>query len=852
MIGERYRIDRFLDEGGAGEVYAAQNAWTSRQVAVKRLLPELQTESTLVERFVLEGRIGGRVEHPNIVQVLDMGRETSDGSLFIVQELLRGAPLRAVIERSGRLSVGDALDLVVPILGALVAVHQEGIVHRDIKPENIFVQDGSFGHRIPKLLDFGIAKASLESTLTKAGSVMGTLGYMPPEQLAGAKDVDRRADIWSVGIVLYELVAGAHPFAADSYVEALDKIMRRDARPLHDIVPDCPKGFSDIVGRTLRKNRQDRPDSMLTVLEDLLRWSHNEPDGHLHSLFSRHRLSVPASIEQKLRAPAGSVMPPPLWSSLSSVRRAQGSPTVTPSQLAWEPRADANQDIEVDVDMSSEAPPSATDSSADDTLFDLREAMLPGEAARGRARGATDVPPVETSVSAPPETTRCAADDDLAPESEPSIITIDAYIALAAQALTRNDFVIAMRVADMVVAAALGDPETQADMRLLQARACFWRGDAAMHEAHAFDAYHLAVPGSRLRMQASAELACASSDLGAHARLHDLVDDLTLARVQDDVLPDYLVACCRVGIALQRAGWPEHVERVLGRIQTDLDRQSDCPDVRAWTLLMRAELAAHTGDHAHSLTLTNDAVRAFEEQGDTRWACVCKGNVGRSMLLLGGYEEACELLSRAIAEATASNLSQATIMRLNLGIATVRRGEINLGIEQLRPCVATLEQSPDSRSACIGHIYLAEALALCGSVHDAEREARMAVDAAQLSPTLRAQALATLAQVVMDRPMEAFMAASQAMDILASVGGVTEDDARIRLAYALALQALGHIAKAKAALVDARNRLVERAERISDERWRSSFLKRVRDHARTFELASDVPATEPLPVAGGG
>ena len=848
MVGERYRIDRFLDEGGAGEVYAAQNVWTSRQVALKRLLPELQTESTLVERFVLEGRIGGRVEHPNIVQVLDMGRETSDGSLFIVQELLRGAPLRVLIERSGRLSVGDALDLVVPILGALVAVHQEGIVHRDIKPENIFVQDGSFGHRIPKLLDFGIAKASMQSTLTKAGSVMGTLGYMPPEQLAGAKDVDRRADIWSIGIVLYELVAGAHPFAADSYVEALDKIMRRDARPLHDIVPDCPKGFSDIVSKTLRKNRQDRPDSMLAVLGDLLRWSHNEPDGHLQSLFSRHRLSVPASIEQKLRAPVGSVVPPPLWASLSPARRAQGSPSAPPSQLAQEPRSDANQDIEVDFDMDSEAPPPTMDGSNDDTIFDRREALLPGEAARDRARGASDVPPVEPSTSAPPETTRCA-DDDLAPESESGVMTIDAYIALAQQTLARNDFAIAMRVADVVVTAAVGDPETQAEMRLLQARACFWRGDAAMHEAHAFDAYHLAVPGSRLRMQAVAELASASSELGAHERLHDLVHDLTLARVQDDVLPDYLVACCRVGIALQRAGWPEHVERVVGRIQTDLEGQSAHPEVRAWTLLMRAELAAHAGDHAHSLTLTNDAARSFEEQGNTRWACVCKGNAGRSMLLLGGYEEACELLSRAIAEATASNLSQAQTMRLNLGIATVRRGEVDLGIQQLRACVATLDKSPDSRSACVGHIYLAEALALSGSVHDAEREARMAVDAAQPSPALRAQALATLAQILMDRPMEAFVAASQAMDILASVGGVAEDDARIRLAYALALQALGHVLKAKEALIDARNRLDDRAERISDDRWRSSFLKRVRDHARTLDLASDVPVTEPLPAS---
>lgn len=185
-----------------------------------------------------------------------------------------------------------------------------------------------------------------------------------------------------------------------------------------------------------------------------------------------------------------------------------------------------------------------------------------------------------------------------------------------------------------------------------------------------------------------------------------------------------------------------------------------------------------------------DALTAFEAQGDTRWSCVCKGNVGFAMLSLGGYEEAREVLREAMAEAVASRISHVKAMRLNLGLAEARGGDPQAGFELLRSSLVTLGESADWRVRSAGHRYLAEVQLELGNDEEAEKEARTAVELAA-SPALRAQALAMLAQVCLDRPMGAFMAASQAIGMLKSVGGVSEDEARIRLVVARSLDAMG-------------------------------------------------------------
>ncbi len=861
LIGERYRVDRFLAEGGSGEVYAAQNVWTGRLVAVKRLLPGLHTDATIVERFVTEGRIGGRIEHPNIVQVLDMGREPTDESLFIVQELLRGESLRAVITHRCQLRIDEAMDLAIPILGALVAVHQQGIVHRDVKPENIFVLEAPFGQRIPKLLDFGIAKVSQEHTITQEGSVMGTLGYMPPEQLEGSGEVDRRADVWAVGIVLYEMLAGAHPFFADTYVAAMHKILYREARPLHDVVPHCPRGVSDIVHRTLRKNRQDRPDSMLSLLEEILRWSREEPDEFLRSLVSRHRMSIPSLLEQRLLG--GEDGGPGASRAHGSTNRWQAMPlSIHTSRRFQIPsvRPETAAEFDVDFDLESLLTPIPEEVDDDSLVATGRQARfdpaVQGAAPAGREAGrmsasrdaAARAPTLLGQPAAPQAPLERAGiagvdapDDEEEGGASSRINRLDSYATSAAEALARNDFVAACGAANLVASTVGKNAETRAAMRLLQARAYFWLGDATSHEAHAFAAFRLATAGSALRLQAAAELASATSTLGILDTLLELVDEIVQANVSDPVLPDYLIACCRLGIALQRAGWPEHVERVLGRVQADLVSWSEAnAEVRAWTLLLRAELADHAGDPARSLDLTREARLAFMECGDRRWACVCRGNAGSATLALGGYEEARAELGLAIHEATSSNLAQSAIMQLNLGLAEARDGELRSAVGNLRSSLQSLSDSTDWRVLSAGHRYLAEALALSGRTEEAEMEARMAIDLAEPSPALRAQALSILALVLLATPriMEAFMSASQAMEMLVSLGGVAEDEARIRLVYAMSLDAMGHARSARDAYDGARRRLLARANRISDPSWRESFLQRVPDHQRTLALAA--------------
>ena len=149
---------------------------------------------------------------------------------------------------ASKMGICDALDLMIPIMGAVYAVHQHGIVHRDIKPENIFIADGVLGHRTPKLLDFGIAKVRLQETLTQRGTVLGTLDYMAPEQLLGENEIDRRADVWAVAVVFYELLAGATPFETTSVGLTINRILTEDPPSLREVCPEADAELEACAG----------------------------------------------------------------------------------------------------------------------------------------------------------------------------------------------------------------------------------------------------------------------------------------------------------------------------------------------------------------------------------------------------------------------------------------------------------------------------------------------------------------------------------------------------------------------------------------------------------------------------
>jgi len=251
VIGSRYRIQSLVGRGGMGMVYAATHELTGRRVAVKLVVPDSDESPLLKERFLSEARIAAAVVHPNIVDVLDMGLH--EGVLFLVMELLEGISLERLLEAQTRLSPEQTFTWLLPIMGALATLHDAGIVHRDVKPSNIFLSSLPRHPVRPKLLDFGLARVVSDLRLTRSGTVIGTPLYMAPEHAAGHV-AGPQADVWSVGIVLFECLAGASPFNYSDRSSLAAQVLAGVVRPLSELRPDLPPVLSMVVGRALQRD----------------------------------------------------------------------------------------------------------------------------------------------------------------------------------------------------------------------------------------------------------------------------------------------------------------------------------------------------------------------------------------------------------------------------------------------------------------------------------------------------------------------------------------------------------------------------------------------------------------------
>jgi serine/threonine protein kinase/DNA-binding NarL/FixJ family response regulator len=264
-----YRILRKLGEGGMGDVYLAEDDRLDRKVAVKLLNDEFNRNEELLQRFIREAKAASALNHPNILTVHDFG-QTESGSHFIATEYIEGETLRHHIRHS-HMNLRQVMDVIVQVASALSTAHQAGIIHRDIKPENVMVRPDS----IVKVLDFGLAKLgenSAASTLalkdTTPGTILGTVQYMSPEQARG-QEVDARTDIFSLGIVLYEIVAGGPPFGAKSGPDVLAAILEKEPPPLARFNDEAPAELQRIVSKCLRKEPDDRYQTMKGLLADL-------------------------------------------------------------------------------------------------------------------------------------------------------------------------------------------------------------------------------------------------------------------------------------------------------------------------------------------------------------------------------------------------------------------------------------------------------------------------------------------------------------------------------------------------------------------------------------------------------
>jgi serine/threonine-protein kinase len=258
LFAGKYRIERVLGAGAMGTVYAATHAVLGQRVAIKRMHPERLGRQNACERFLREARAAARLRSQHVARVIDVG-VAEDGAPFIVMEHLDGEDLAALLERDGALSPATAVEYVLQAAEAVAEAHAAGIVHRDLKPANLFLIRDPAGAPCVKVLDFGISKLLDDDlALTRQAVAVGTPFYMSPEQMASSKDVDSRTDLWSLGVVLYELVTASLPFD-DAELEALyGRVLQLPPPAISTLVATVPAGLEAVILQCLQKDRKLR------------------------------------------------------------------------------------------------------------------------------------------------------------------------------------------------------------------------------------------------------------------------------------------------------------------------------------------------------------------------------------------------------------------------------------------------------------------------------------------------------------------------------------------------------------------------------------------------------------------
>jgi serine/threonine-protein kinase len=293
ILSRRWRLGRRVGEGGMAEVYAAEPLDGGHPVAVKIMRPDFHGQKAVIDRFLEEARLSARLIHPNIVRVFE-GAMAEDGSPYMIMELLEGVPLGAYTRGGSRIPPAQAVPILHGILAGLAAAHAQNIVHRDLKPENIFLTRDSGAAFVVKVLDFGVAKvmdaAGGMGTRTRTGMLLGTPAFMSPEQVKSARAVDPRSDLWSAGVLFYEMLTGKEAFPAETEFARLTAVMTSDPEPIEQVDPSLAP-FAPFIARALRKDREERFPSALEMARAL---QTIDPQATAHGL-SRLPEPAPAS-----------------------------------------------------------------------------------------------------------------------------------------------------------------------------------------------------------------------------------------------------------------------------------------------------------------------------------------------------------------------------------------------------------------------------------------------------------------------------------------------------------------------------------------------------------------------------
>ncbi len=323
IIAGKYRIEEILGTGGMGSVYSARHETTNRKFAVKLMASSLSGDPDAKERFVREARLAGSIDHPGVVDIYDVGYH--EVSLYMVMDLLKGESLGERLKRE-RPQRTEAIHLMMGVLKGVAAAHAKGIVHRDLKPDNIFLHREAGSQELePKILDFGVSKSLSGGpgmpALTQTGVMLGTPFYMSPEQVHGAKDVDLRTDIYSLGVILYQMLSGQLPYKSNTFAALVLEIMTGQPPPLEELVPDLPEGLHSVVKRAMAVSTADRYPDAQSMADALA------PFDTLRATAAKSTSARPAEQETRL---LGSAQPAPASRHAAVTVPSPVSDTTTP------------------------------------------------------------------------------------------------------------------------------------------------------------------------------------------------------------------------------------------------------------------------------------------------------------------------------------------------------------------------------------------------------------------------------------------------------------------------------------------------------------------------------------------
>ena len=405
-VAGRYRVIKLLGEGGMGAVYLTEHVAIEKKVALKVLHAEYASKGDIVTRFQQEAISASRIKHPNVLEIFDFGQLES-GAFYLAMEFLEGNDLADEIQRHRVLDPARGLRFAQQICRALAAAHAKGVVHRDMKPENVFLQCTPDGEEIVKIVDFGIAQlrtneeaaaSSKQRRLTRTGMIFGTPEYMSPEQ-AGGKHADQRADIYAVGIILYEMFTGAVPFTGDTFLGVLAKHLNDTAPPMSAVYPEL--GISTELQLVIQRALEKRPEERFQSMHELAQALAGTPEGR--SVFSGRAgvQSSPTEFHDYSSGPAGAFTEPQFRNQSSAESHA---PTIAHTGVS-----------------SSQPPQTAPGQPASQPVI---------------AAGTTGTAFIEPQTAAPREGTHAATTSSVSPgKSRAGVVAALAFVLVAAAAV---------------------------------------------------------------------------------------------------------------------------------------------------------------------------------------------------------------------------------------------------------------------------------------------------------------------------------------------------------------------------------------------------------------------------------